>query len=102
MSVRDRKPGFADSRAARVIALAVFALCLAALGYLHRNDLFPAEPADTVAQANPQFIACRGERVGHVDTMLAEGVIDHARHQQFKERAIAYCAAQFPPGAPAQ
>jgi len=83
-----------------MIALAVFAFCVTALGYLHRDDLFPATPVDTMALANPAFLDCRKKRVGHINTMLQQGIVDQTRHAQFKERAIAYCAAQFPPGQP--
>lgn len=93
------KTPFADSRSARLLALAVFVLCVAALAYLHREDLLPAPPPEETA-TNPQFLQCRDERAGHVEKMLTEGVIDQTRHDQFLERAIAYCAAQFPPRRP--
>lgn len=98
MAKNPSKSNFADTAAARMMALVVFGLCVAALGYLHREDLFPEQPADTVAQANPAFLECRNVRVGHVDNMLQEGIIDEVKYNQFKERALAYCAAEFPPG----
>lgn len=98
MAENPYKTSFADTIAARLMALAVFALCLAALGYLHRDDLFPRQPADTTIQTNPAFLECRQIRVGHVDKMLQEGVIDTVKYDRFKERALAYCAAEFPPG----
>ena len=81
----------------RLVAILVIVAGLAALGYIHRDDLFPREQ-EAAAALNPEFVKCRDERVGHVEKMLADGVIDETRHAQFKERAISFCAAQFPPG----
>ncbi len=87
----------AAGRSGRLIALVVFAACVGAIGYIHRADLLPPEQQADAA-ANPEFIACRTERTGHVTKMLADGVINQAQHDQFIERAVSYCAAQFPPG----
>ncbi len=86
-----------QGRLGRVIALTVFAACAGVLGYMHRADLLPQQPQED-ASVNPEFIACRSERTGHVEKMLSDGVIDQAQHDQFTERAVSYCAAQFPPG----
>lgn len=91
----DRAP-FADSRAARLVALGVLVGSLAALAYMHRADLWPQPDARTL---DPDFVACRDARTATVDTMLSEGVIDEARHAEFTDRAIAICADQFPTAA---
>ncbi len=92
------KPAKNQGRAGRFVALLVFAVCAGGLGYIHRDDLFPRPSQETTAGLNPEFVACRTERTGHVTKMLEEGVIDQVKHDQFAERAISYCAAQFPPG----
>ena len=81
-----------------MLALAILALCLLALGYVHRGDLFPAEAPQVEEGLNPEFVACRDERKAHVEKMLVDGVIDRAKYDQFVERAVAMCASQFPPG----
>lgn len=93
-----RKPSFAETGAARGIAVVVFLGCAGVLGYLHRDDLFPPEVQEDTAGANPEFIKCRDERAGQVDKMLEQGIIDEAKHGQFRKRAIDFCTAQFPPG----
>ncbi|MGI9414693.1 MAG: hypothetical protein ACR2PM_13550 [Hyphomicrobiales bacterium] len=91
-----------DTRAARLVALGVFALCVLVLGYIHRQDLFPPEAAVETA-LNPEFVKCRDERAATVDKMLADKVIDERQHEQFRERAVSVCADRFPPNmAPAQ
>lgn len=91
------KRSFVDSRS-RIAALVIFVLCIAALGYIHGGDLFADPQQDAAADLNPEFVECRDKRVGHVTKMLADRVIDQVRHDQFVERAIAFCASKFPPG----
>ncbi len=53
---------------------------------------------DSDAGLNPDFIKCRDERVGQVEKMRSEGVVGDDKFAEFKDRAIATCAGQFPPG----
>jgi len=94
------KPSALEGRAARIVALGVFGLCAAILGYMHREDIFPPEAAEDAA-LNPEFVACRDKRVATVDKMLSDGVIQEQQHKQFTERAVSICADKFPPDAPA-
>ncbi len=89
--------GALDGRGARLAGLGVFALCVGVLAYMHRADLFPGEGGPD-AGLNPEFVACRDSRTRDLDSMLAEGLIDATRHTQFYDRAVAFCAAQFPSG----
>ncbi len=80
-----------DRPAARVVAFAVFLLAAGALGWFHRDDIFPpaaAPPADDPAAA------CIAERWAGIDQMAAEGTIDGARAKLFKARAEALCRSQ--------
>jgi hypothetical protein len=54
----------------------------------------PAAPANL----NPDYVKCHDERVGQVQKMLDEGVINQDKLVEFQDRAIAACAGQFPPG----
>ena len=94
------KPSALESGAARIVALGVFGLCAAILGYMHRDDIFPPEAVKGAA-VNPEFIVCRDKRVATVDKMLADGVIQKQQHKQFSERAVTMCADKFPPDAAA-
>ena len=90
---------FIDGKGARAIAalVAVGAACL--LVWINWYTFFPppSEKADD-AKLNPEFVACRDGRLTTVNKMKQDGVINDQQFQQFKERAIATCAGQFPPG----
>jgi len=89
--------GFLDGPGARIVALLVVIACAAVLGYIHRDDLFPAEPVNADAGLNPEFVKCRDARTAQVEKMLNDGVIDQLKFDAFRERAVAFCTAQFPP-----
>ena len=81
--------GALDRPAARLVALAVFLLAAGALGWFHRDDIFPpAAVADSPAER------CIAERWAGIDAMAAEGTIDAARAKLFKARAEALCRSQ--------
>lgn len=90
-----------DSGLMRLLALAVLLSAAALVAFYHRADLFPAAGPAADAGINPHFVACRDQRLGQVDTMRSDGLIDDAKVGIFRERALAYCAAQFPPDGPA-
>ena len=90
------KPHFLDGRGARLAAGGVIVVGLAVLTAFHWEDLFPP-PAAEVA-GNPELAACIAERGGHVDKMVADGVIGADQAEGFRARAIAFCEQQFPPG----
>ncbi len=83
--------GALDGPAARVVALGVFVLAAAALGWFHRDDIFPPEAASL---ADDPAAACIAERWAGIDAMAAEGTIDAARAKLFKARAEAVCWSQ--------
>ncbi|MEI2385998.1 hypothetical protein [Breoghania sp. JC706] len=87
---------FLDRPAARLLALIVAALAATALAWINR-DAFVSAPVGTTATAgNPDLAACLAERGGAVDRMKQDGVIDARQYNQFRARAEAFCAAQYP------
>lgn len=88
---------FWEGRGARGIALVIILICLASLGYIHRNDLFPPETKKMEAGLNPEFIKCRTTRLGSVEKMRAEKIINASQYNSFKNRALAFCTSRFPP-----
>ncbi|MHC5653915.1 hypothetical protein [Stappia sp.] len=95
-----------DAPAARLGALALAVASLAAIVWIGRvgfagvaltpfENIAPAT-AQSVAANNPQLAACLDERIGAVDTMKEEGVIDATRYALFRDRAVSYCQTQFP------
>jgi len=96
MTDRARR-SFLDTGGARLLALLVAASAAGLVAFYHRADLLPKVPPAADAGLDPEFVACRDFRVGQVDRMRSEGVIGDAQVEVFKERAVAFCAAQFPP-----
>ena len=80
-----------DGPAARLAAFGVFLLAVAALGWFHRNDIFPPEAGSL---ADDPAAACIAERWAGIDRLAAEGTIDAARAKLFKARAEALCRSQ--------
>lgn len=81
-----------DGPAARLVALAVLAGVVALLGYVHRERIFPPDPA-AVASEDPAAL-CLAERAADIDGMVAEGAITKEQASLFKSRAEALCQAQ--------
>ncbi len=86
-----------DGLGARLAALAVLLGVVALLGWVHRERLFPPDPA-AVAADDPAAL-CLAERAADIDTMVAEGVVTAAQASLFKSRAEALCQAQAGAGA---
>ncbi len=84
-----------DRPAARVGAFLIFLSVVAALAWIHRDDLFPSEAA--VAADDPVG-KCLAERVVGIDKMQQDGVIGADRASLFKSRAEALCQAQLGQG----
>lgn len=83
---------FLDRPIARLCAVGVALLMAAALAFMHRDDLFPPEPA--AADADDPVARCLAERAVDIDKMAAEGTITAQQADLFKSRAEALCQAQ--------
>ncbi len=90
------KGGFLDGLFMRIIAGIVIVVCVGLLAYLNRDRLAD-KPVAEESGLNPEFVKCRDERVGQVEKMFNEGVIQQDKFELFKKRAIDTCAGQFPP-----
>ena len=92
-----------DRPAARLAALGVVVLIVAAVGYLHRERLFPPDAA-AVAADDPAA-PCIAQRSADIAQMRADGTITAEQASLFESRAEALCRAQAgqaaaPPGLP--
>lgn len=104
---RSPRPRAIDGIAARLAALAIAAGLAGAMVWIGKVGfagvaMTPFESSGTVAagmasSGNPQLDACLAERVGAVDQMRKEGLVDAARYETFRSRAVSYCESQFPP-----
>ena len=84
---------FIDRPIARVLALGVVVLVVAALTWIHRDDLWPPESA-AVAPADDPVAQCLAARAADIDGMAADGTINAEQASLFKSRAEALCQAQ--------
>jgi hypothetical protein len=84
---------FLDRPLARIGAVGVALLMVAALAFMHREDLFPPEAAAGLAADDP-VARCLAERAVDIDKMQAEGTINAQQATLFKSRAEALCQAQ--------
>ncbi|MGI9371664.1 MAG: hypothetical protein ACR2OJ_04150 [Hyphomicrobiales bacterium] len=82
----------------KVIAALIALACIAGLVALNKQTLFPNSQLTSSAGSNPEYIKCRDQRLGDVEKMKKDGIIDEAKVAQFTSRALAMCGAQFPPG----
>lgn len=90
MSSAPDRPPFLDSAAARGLAVLVFLGCVAALGYIHRKDLFPDSRVQAPA-VDDVFGKCFAQRRADIAGMEKQGVADVARTKLFLARAEALC-----------
>ena len=74
------------------MAFGVVLLVVAALAWMHRDDLFPPEAA--APAVDDPVARCLAERAADIDRMRADGVIDDSQATLFKSRAAALCQAQ--------
>lgn len=82
---------FLDTIAARLVALAIFVLCIGALVWLNREAWLGLGPERSAAE---QALAqCIAERSADVARMLEEGVIGEDQAELFRSRAEAMCVA---------
>ena len=94
-----------DGPLARVAAVVVALLLIATAIWIGRvgfagAPLTPfermADEPVSAAQDNPQLAACLEERIGAVNQMRDDGVINDGQYSAFRARAVAYCETQFP------
>ena len=83
---------FLDRPIARVLAALVFLGCVAALGYVERERLWPLGAGESAA--DDPFARCFAERAAQIDRMQDEGVIEAGQAALFKTRAEAMCRAE--------
>jgi len=99
---------FLDRRRARALAgLVALAALLAMAQVWHAASnldsagrplaVNPGASALSDPSGNAKFNACKATRTADVDRLLANGLITRAQHANYRERAIATCAGQFPP-----
>lgn len=100
---RSSLDGPAPRAGAFIVAVGVFCLMI----WLGREDvpfvratlnsMIGGETSSAPSTGNPDLDACLEKRIGDVDKLLAEGMIQKSQHPVFKRRASSYCETQFPP-----
>ncbi len=77
-----------------MIAALVLAAGIAAFGYLNR-ERFIAPPEVEEEIARPALAACLDRRLGAVENMRAEDLLNDTQYDLFRSRAEAYCLYEF-------
>jgi hypothetical protein len=88
-----RDGSFLDRPVARLCGIVVFALCAAALVYVHRNDLWPAVKVEAGGSSDP-IALCMHDRLAVIDGQLRDGVLKPEQAELFRTRVDALCQAQ--------
>lgn len=92
MAASPQQVHFLDRPLARLCAVGVALAMAGVLGVMHRDDLFPPEPA--AVNADDPVARCLAERAVDIDRMAAEGTITAEQARLFKSRAEALCQDQ--------
>lgn len=97
-----RPAGRLDGPAARILALAIAAALAGAIAWIGQVGfagvaMTPFANSLAGSGGNAALTACLAERVGAVDQMRADKVINSGQYEAFRARAESYCQTQFPP-----
>jgi len=98
MSGGGDRPSPLDRPAARLVAVAVALAGLALLGWIHRGDLFPPDPAAPASPQEAAFRACFEPRAAQFAASLEAGELTPEQVALFRSRAEAFCADQADKG----
>ncbi len=92
MNANSKRP-ILDGVAGRLIGLAVFIVCAAALAYIYRDTLLP--PAvEQASEKDDAFFHCFADSTLKIDKMVADGLVTAAQARLFRNRAEARCRAE--------
>ncbi|MBL4758353.1 MAG: hypothetical protein JKY32_12190 [Rhizobiales bacterium] len=78
-----------DGRTGRIVAAIILAIGIGVLAYLGRESFLPPPIEEEVAL--PELAACFERRLGAVETMRSENLLNDAQYEMFKSRAEAFC-----------
>lgn len=78
-----------DRPVARICALGVATLAVAALLAIHWDDLFGGETI-----SDPRVAACVEQRTGEIDSLIERGKLDAAQAEDLRARALSFCRSQ--------
>ena len=100
---------FADTTAARLLALCIALFLAVILVYNYKSDFarlfsgsgetgLPVTNVETAPDeaANPALAECLQQRIGDVDKMKEEGILSDAQYASFRARAEELCVQQNP------
>jgi len=82
---------FLDTRTARLVAGLVGLLALAFLALANQPGIFGG--ISSTAGIDPRVEECKAERKAQIDKLVADGVLDKSKAEDYTARAIATCEA---------
>lgn len=83
------RDAFLDRPAARILAAIVLCAVIGLLAYLHRDDILAGGTA--ASTGDPELDACIAERTDNVSRLVADGLLDPAQADDFRDRAAEFC-----------
>ena len=99
--------GFVDGYGARILAAILALLFAFALFYNYKDDFnrlmagnsddgLPQSSAQIAVAVNPDLKKCLEKRVGDVDQMKKDGLLNDSQYASFRSRAEQLCTQQNP------
>jgi hypothetical protein len=79
-----------DGRTGRVVAAIILAIGIGALVYMNRESFLAPPPVEEEV-ALPELAACLERRLGAVETMRTENLLNDGQYEMFRSRAEAFC-----------
>lgn len=83
-----------DGNVGRIIAALVLVAGIGIFAYLNRESFIEPPPVEEEI-TQPALAACLARRLGAVENMRAEDLLNDAQYELFKARAEAYCLYEF-------
>ncbi len=87
-------PGKPDGKVGRIIAALILAAGIGIFAYLNRESFIEPPPVEEEI-TQPELAACLERRLGAVENMRADDLLNDTQYELFKARAEAYCLYEF-------
>lgn len=88
-------PDEPDGKVGRIIAALVLAAGIGGFAHMNWDSFIELPPIVEEEIAQPELAACLERRLGAVENMRADDLLNDAQYEMFTGRAEAYCVYEF-------